>query len=171
MKCKFLFPGYFRLYPQTEISALNYIRPNLMILKWWHVWLILICWQGTFDDYLELFLQFGYVFLFSAVYPLAAVFALLNNVIEVKSDAFKLTKVCRRPFGQAMADIGTWQVRIIINFYFCMIIIIIFFLGVRCCHLFFCFWDMQNERKRRSEGNCKAGCTQPDWMWNRIEKY
>ncbi|PIK59038.1 anoctamin-10 [Apostichopus japonicus] len=67
-------------------------------------------YPGTFDDYLELFLQFGYVFLFSAVYPLAAVFALLNNVIEVKSDAFKLTKVCRRPFGQAMADIGTWQV-------------------------------------------------------------
>ncbi|KAJ8041161.1 Anoctamin-10 [Holothuria leucospilota] len=67
-------------------------------------------YPGTFDDYLELFLQFGYVFLFSAVYPLAAAFALLNNVIEVKSDAFKLTKVCRRPFGQAVADIGTWQV-------------------------------------------------------------
>lgn len=66
--------------------------------------------QGTFDDYLELFLQFGYVFLFSAVFPLAAVFALLNNVIEVRSDAFKLSRVCQRPFGQAVADIGTWQV-------------------------------------------------------------
>ncbi|XP_063951200.1 anoctamin-10-like [Lytechinus pictus] len=67
-------------------------------------------YPGTFDDYLELFLQFGYVFLFSAVFPLAAVFALLNNVIEVRSDAFKLSRVCQRPFGQAVADIGTWQI-------------------------------------------------------------
>lgn len=67
-------------------------------------------YPGTFDDYLELYLQFGYVFLFSAVFPLAAVFALLNNVIEVRSDAFKLSRVCQRPFGQAAADIGTWQI-------------------------------------------------------------
>ncbi|XP_071496822.1 anoctamin-10-like [Diadema antillarum] len=67
-------------------------------------------YPGTFDDYLELFLQFGYVFLFSAVFPLAGIFALLNNVIEVRSDAFKLSRVCQRPFGQAVADIGTWQI-------------------------------------------------------------
>ncbi|XP_072051676.1 anoctamin-10-like, partial [Amphiura filiformis] len=67
-------------------------------------------YPGTFDDYLELFLQFGYVFLFSAVYPLAAIWALFNNVIEIRSDAFKVSRVCQRPFGQSAADIGTWQV-------------------------------------------------------------
>ncbi|TNN32879.1 Anoctamin-10 [Liparis tanakae] len=45
---------------------------------------------GTFDDYLELFLLFGYVSLFSCVYPLAAVLVVLNNVTEVYSDAFKI---------------------------------------------------------------------------------
>ncbi|XP_033625980.1 anoctamin-10-like [Asterias rubens] len=67
-------------------------------------------YPGTFDDYLELLLQFGYVFLFSAVYPLAAVWALFNNIIEIRSDAFKISRVCQRPFGQAAEDIGTWQV-------------------------------------------------------------
>ncbi|XP_022082419.1 anoctamin-10-like isoform X2 [Acanthaster planci] len=67
-------------------------------------------YPGTFDDYLELFLQFGYVFLFSAVYPLAALWALLNNIIEIRSDAFKISRVCQRPFGQSAEDIGTWQV-------------------------------------------------------------
>ena len=73
--------------------------------------MIFFFFQGTFDDYLELLLQFGYVFLFSAVYPLAAVWALFNNIIEIRSDAFKISRVCQRPFGQAAEDIGTWQVR------------------------------------------------------------
>lgn len=64
---------------------------------------------GTFDDYLELFLQFGYVSLFSCVYPLAAVFAVLNNVTEIYSDALKMCCVFKRPFSEPAANIGVWQ--------------------------------------------------------------
>ncbi|XP_044862383.1 anoctamin-10 isoform X4 [Mauremys mutica] len=64
---------------------------------------------GTFDDYLELFLQFGYVSLFSCVYPLAAVFAVLNNITEMYSDALKICRVFKRPFSQPTANIGVWQ--------------------------------------------------------------
>ncbi|XP_055413853.1 anoctamin-10 isoform X5 [Bubalus kerabau] len=64
---------------------------------------------GTFDDYLELFLQFGYVSLFSCVYPLAAAFAVLNNLTEVNSDALKMCRVLKRPFSQPSASIGVWQ--------------------------------------------------------------
>ncbi|KFR13522.1 Anoctamin-10 [Opisthocomus hoazin] len=64
---------------------------------------------GTFDDYLELFLQFGYVSLFSCVYPLAAVFAVLNNVTEIHSDALKMCRVYKRPFAEPTANIGVWQ--------------------------------------------------------------
>ncbi|XP_048694654.2 anoctamin-10 isoform X4 [Caretta caretta] len=64
---------------------------------------------GTFDDYLELFLQFGYVSLFSCVYPLAAVFAVLNNITEMYSDALKMCRVFKRPFSQPTANIGVWQ--------------------------------------------------------------
>uniref|UniRef100_A0A6I8PJB3 Anoctamin n=1 Tax=Ornithorhynchus anatinus TaxID=9258 RepID=A0A6I8PJB3_ORNAN len=64
---------------------------------------------GTFDDYLELFLQFGYVSLFSCVYPLAAVFAVLNNITEIYSDALKMCRVYKRPFSEPSASIGVWQ--------------------------------------------------------------
>lgn len=49
-------------------------------------------YESTYDDFMELWLQFGHVFLFSSVYPLAAFFALINNVIELKVDAYKLCK-------------------------------------------------------------------------------
>ncbi|XP_023556519.1 anoctamin-10 [Octodon degus] len=64
---------------------------------------------GTFDDFLELFLQFGYVSLFSCVYPLAAAFAVLNNFTEVSSDALKMCRVFKRPFSEPSASIGVWQ--------------------------------------------------------------
>lgn len=64
---------------------------------------------GTFDDYLELFLLFGYVSLFSCVYPLAAVLVVLNNITEVYSDAFKMCRVFKRPFSDPASNIGVWQ--------------------------------------------------------------
>ncbi|KFM58182.1 Anoctamin-10, partial [Stegodyphus mimosarum] len=47
-------------------------------------------YEGTYDDYLEIFTQFGYVFLFSSVFPLAATLAILNNIVEIWMDGFKL---------------------------------------------------------------------------------
>uniref|UniRef100_A0A671LM32 Anoctamin n=1 Tax=Sinocyclocheilus anshuiensis TaxID=1608454 RepID=A0A671LM32_9TELE len=64
---------------------------------------------GTFDDYLEQFLLFGYVSLFSCVYPLAAVLVVLNNITEVYSDAFKMCHVFKRPFSEPAMNIGVWQ--------------------------------------------------------------
>ncbi|CAG9854829.1 unnamed protein product [Phyllotreta striolata] len=66
-------------------------------------------YEGTYDDYLELFIQFGYVFLFSSVYPLAALWAVLNNLVEIRADAFKLCKIYRRPMCRKVKDIGAWQ--------------------------------------------------------------
>ncbi|XP_060568462.1 anoctamin-10-like isoform X2 [Ruditapes philippinarum] len=66
-------------------------------------------YEGTLNDYLEMFLQFGYVFLFSSVFPLAAVWALLNNVTEIRSDAFKMCRVFQRPFAESASNIGAWQ--------------------------------------------------------------
>lgn len=53
--------------------------------------------------------QMGYVVLFSAAFPLAGICALANNLLEIRSDAFKLAHVHQRPFGQRVANIGTWQ--------------------------------------------------------------
>lgn len=66
-------------------------------------------YDGTFSDHLEMLVQMGYVVLFSAAFPLAGVCALANNLLEIRSDAFKLAHVHQRPFGQRVANIGTWQ--------------------------------------------------------------
>ena len=58
-----------------------------------------------------MFIQFGYVVLFSSAFPLAAMCALINNIIEIRSDALKLCTGLQRPFGQRVESIGQWQVR------------------------------------------------------------
>ncbi|XP_067243554.1 anoctamin-8 [Chanodichthys erythropterus] len=65
--------------------------------------------QDTFQDYQEMFVQFGYVVLFSSAFPLAAMCALINNIIEIRSDAFKLCTSLQRPFGLRVGSIGQWQ--------------------------------------------------------------
>jgi len=65
-------------------------------------------YESTYDDFMELWLQFGHVFLFSSVYPLAAFFALINNFVELKMDAFKMCKVMRKPTPRGVRDIGAW---------------------------------------------------------------
>lgn len=66
-------------------------------------------YDGTFSDHLEMLVQMGYVVLFSAAFPLAGLCAIANNILEIRSDAFKLAHVHQRPFGQRVANIGTWQ--------------------------------------------------------------
>lgn len=64
--------------------------------------------KGTFDDYNEMIIQFGYVTLFVVAFPLAPAFALLNNVFEIRIDAHKLVRATRRPDPRGAQDIGTW---------------------------------------------------------------
>ena len=67
-------------------------------------------YQGTHEDYLELFIQFGYVLLFMVTYPMASFWALINNVLELRTDAFKLSRIFRRPPVARVGHIGAWQV-------------------------------------------------------------
>ncbi|KAJ4936274.1 hypothetical protein JOQ06_000873 [Pogonophryne albipinna] len=66
-------------------------------------------YEDTLLDYQEMFIQFGYVVLFSSAFPLAAMCALINNIIEIRSDALKLCTGLQRPFGQRVENIGQWQ--------------------------------------------------------------
>ncbi|XP_043670194.1 anoctamin-8 [Vespula pensylvanica] len=66
-------------------------------------------YDRAFSEHLEMLSQLGYVCLFSSAFPLAAVAALLGNLIELRGDAFKLCYVLQRPFGRRVSNIGTWQ--------------------------------------------------------------
>ena len=53
-------------------------------------------------------IQYGFVTLFVAAFPLAPFFALLNNIIEIRLDATKLITQWKRPMAERAQDIGTW---------------------------------------------------------------
>eukprot|EP00615_Pteridomonas_danica_P014832 CAMPEP_0114382610 /NCGR_PEP_ID=MMETSP0102-20121206/4209_1 /TAXON_ID=38822 ORGANISM="Pteridomonas danica, Strain PT" /NCGR_SAMPLE_ID=MMETSP0102 /ASSEMBLY_ACC=CAM_ASM_000212 /LENGTH=489 /DNA_ID=CAMNT_0001538439 /DNA_START=18 /DNA_END=1488 /DNA_ORIENTATION=+ len=64
--------------------------------------------MGTFKDYGEMVIQFGYCTLFVAAFPLAPLLALVNNWIELRIDGWKLCEIHRRPYAVGAEDIGTW---------------------------------------------------------------
>ena len=63
---------------------------------------------GFLSEYLELVIQYGFVTLFVAVFPLAPLLALLNNWVEIRLDAYKYTVTTRRPVAERAQDIGAW---------------------------------------------------------------
>ncbi|MGH0162206.1 UNVERIFIED_CONTAM: hypothetical protein FKN15_066066 [Acipenser sinensis] len=64
---------------------------------------------GLFYEYLEMVIQFGFITLFVASFPLAPLLALCNNILEVRVDAWKFTTQFRRPVASKAQSIGVWQ--------------------------------------------------------------
>ncbi|KAI5730955.1 hypothetical protein M8J77_002582 [Diaphorina citri] len=63
---------------------------------------------ALFEEYLEMVIQYGFVTLFVAAFPLAPLFALLNNIGEIRLDAFKMVTQARRPLAERVENIGAW---------------------------------------------------------------
>lgn len=77
--------------------------------RWWRDFKLIEWGQGSlFSEYLEMVLQYGFVTIFVAAFPLAPFFALLNNILEMRLDAKKLLTFYRRPVSQRVRDIGVW---------------------------------------------------------------
>ena len=68
----------------------------------------LVIADATFDDYAEMTLQFGFVSMFIAACPIIPVLALLENIAEIRIDAFKLTDLVARPYPELVQDVGSW---------------------------------------------------------------
>uniref|UniRef100_A0A673AEM2 Anoctamin n=1 Tax=Sphaeramia orbicularis TaxID=375764 RepID=A0A673AEM2_9TELE len=64
--------------------------------------------EGVTPEYMEMIIQYGFVSLFVASFPLAPAFALLNNVIEIRLDAGKFVTEIRRPDAVRCKGIGIW---------------------------------------------------------------
>ncbi|KAF9435753.1 hypothetical protein BGZ76_005589 [Entomortierella beljakovae] len=60
------------------------------------------------EDYAEMVLQFGYVSLFSVIWPLTGLCAFVNNFVELRSDAAKISFNARRPIPARTDSIGPW---------------------------------------------------------------
>ncbi|CAG8655444.1 22827_t:CDS:2, partial [Gigaspora rosea] len=64
---------------------------------------------GTIVEYEEMVIQFGFIALFGSAFPLAPLFAWLNNIVEIRADAFKFIVELQRPVGFLTQDIGTFE--------------------------------------------------------------
>ncbi|KAK7924725.1 hypothetical protein PG985_006779 [Apiospora marii] len=60
------------------------------------------------DDISEMVIQFGYLALFSPVWPLVSVGFFINNLIELRSDFLKICLEHQRPHPIRMDGIGPW---------------------------------------------------------------
>lgn len=105
-------PRFYKYYNTLRVKLTNKRRKSTTELgkQRWVRDLGLVEWgpQSLFNEYLEMVLQYGFVTIFVAAFPLAPFFALLNNVLEVRFDANKLLRFHRRPVTQRVRDIGVW---------------------------------------------------------------
>ncbi|XP_074046804.1 anoctamin-7 isoform X2 [Macrotis lagotis] len=76
--------------------------------KMWEANYELLEYEGLLQEYLEMVLQFGFITIFVASCPLAPLFALLNNWLEIRLDAQKFVCQYRRPVAEKTQNIGIW---------------------------------------------------------------
>lgn len=78
--------------------------------------------MGSLEDYAELAIQYGYVTLFVAAFPLAPFLAYVSNVVEIRTDGWKLLYAFKRVLPSGAQDIGSWMSILQVNFYFILFI-------------------------------------------------
>ncbi|XP_057695968.1 anoctamin-7 [Corythoichthys intestinalis] len=78
-----------------------------LLCPWEVDYQLLVC-EGLFSEYLEMVIQFGFITIFVAACPLAPLFALINNWVEIRLDAQKFVTEYRRPVVERAQDIGIW---------------------------------------------------------------
>lgn len=99
------------LYPIVQNSMnRNYLRRKGNKVSPWKEDLNLMGWSSLtlFDEYLEMVIQFGFITLFVVAFPLGPLFAFLNNMLEIRIDAFKVLTQLQRPIPRPAKDIGIW---------------------------------------------------------------
>ncbi|BFZ57345.1 hypothetical protein PYCC9005_004397 [Savitreella phatthalungensis] len=64
--------------------------------------------HNLYTEYSEMVTQYGYTAMWSPIWPLTPLCALINNVVELRADAAKLCKNMRRPIPGRADSIGPW---------------------------------------------------------------
>ncbi|XP_061424139.1 anoctamin-7 isoform X1 [Lethenteron reissneri] len=104
---EFVFPKIKAWLQKRKLAALrgSHVAPESS--RWEEDYELIPC-EGLFEEYLEMVLQFGFITIFVAAFPLAPLFALLNNWVELRLDAQKFVCEYRRPVAERAQDIGVW---------------------------------------------------------------
>ena len=65
--------------------------------------------HDSFPEYIQAIVQFTFVACFSVVLPITPLIVLINHLISMRLDAFKLCKGRRRPLAEKTGGIGVWE--------------------------------------------------------------
>jgi len=99
-------PFFKRLYNKWKYTSnIETDSSGEINLPQWEEDFVLESWEPTslFYEYLELVVQFGFVTVFVSAFPLAPLFALINNFFEIRFDAKKIITSFKRPVAQRFA--------------------------------------------------------------------
>ncbi|XP_056589437.1 anoctamin-7 isoform X1 [Triplophysa dalaica] len=104
---EFIIPKLKAWKQKRSLSSVKKAQSSAEPQRWEQDYELIPC-EGLFEEYLEIVLQFGFITIFVAAFPLAPLFALLNNWVEVRLDAHKFVCEYRRPVAERAQHIGVW---------------------------------------------------------------
>ncbi|EPY49241.1 membrane transporter [Schizosaccharomyces cryophilus OY26] len=85
----------------AEAESLNFIRKQSELSTY-----------DGYNDYKDLVLIFGYLVMFSPIYPLAPLFMYANSYLMIRSSVYKLCKLSKRPVAVRIESIKDWNQRL-----------------------------------------------------------
>ncbi|KAL0277448.1 UNVERIFIED_CONTAM: hypothetical protein PYX00_004720 [Menopon gallinae] len=105
-------PLFYKMYKEFRVRTglkKEEFQPYVSVNQWTEDYKLLD-WgpRGLFVEYLEMIIQYGFITIFVAAFPLAPLFALINNILEMRLDAQKFLKFYRRPVPRRVKNIGVW---------------------------------------------------------------
>jgi len=65
--------------------------------------------DGTFAEFAEVMIIYGYTVLFAIAFPLAPLLGAVLIIVELRVDSYKLFHLVQRPFPRKAGNIGTWS--------------------------------------------------------------
>ncbi|EGZ23907.1 hypothetical protein PHYSODRAFT_482403 [Phytophthora sojae] len=79
---------------------------------------------NAFPDYLRMVIQYGYVVMFSVVWPFCAMAAFANNVVHIQNSFYKLVLLRRRPVPRKSNSIGQWEKMLFITLFLAIFVVV-----------------------------------------------
>lgn len=70
--------------------------------------LTLLEYDGTFSDYAAIVLQYGYITMFVSALPLVIPLAMVEILLQMRLDSYKLVRLMRRPDPELAEEVGMW---------------------------------------------------------------
>ena len=65
--------------------------------------------HDSFPEYIQAIVQFAYVTCFSVVLPITPIICLMNHVLSMRFDAYKVCRTRNRPLASKTGGLGVWE--------------------------------------------------------------